>query len=631
MSFRSIDPKHRLRGMVLAMVKLIFPDGAPTLEAYCRETGVASSTFERTARWLLGLLPGLLLRRRPGPPPLEGPPRREAREAALKQLEDLRAWLRGRCASTEKNRCYNAEAKERIARVSEAIQASGVLEYSEIAGVLDINERHLYRIRKEVAAVGGRVPEPQSRRPDRTRDLHLEIQRLIWRIAVSKARYTPTDVKRILEKRYVKELERHHGAKTISLTTVAKYMGKDAEPAPPTKRAHPRGAYDYPEPFQQAAIDTTHFKIFGWTFYIVTVFEMAGRLNLLTRVFVRENTHAIVGVIEQCLARYAGIAAFVIDRGTPYLNEEVKGLLEERGKLRIVAPPATPTAKATLERHFFPLKDTLRRAITAVFGDVNPGWPRRQVTKLLEMGTAVFQELYHRIPQEGIDGKSPAQRCADFDPLRAAEKMQRLFERSLDSEPADDYARQLHRRFQLPNPEDETAKRLKRFGTPVLRDLTEAVAPYLGPPFPEWMYDPLGYLEAKARTIWETRERRFHRKRHDEEAARRRREEAKATRETLDGEAQHRTDAPEAFLDDILRGLANGIAIRIPALVRIFTHKLKPLVRALAEQLGEAFVHEAKRLRERARSLADGDRVQTGLEAVLDNVFHELRAAGIPC
>ena len=79
MSFRSIDPKHRLRGMVLAMVKLIFPDGAPTLEAYCRETGVAASTFDRGAKWLLGLRPGLLLHRRPGPPPLERRPHYPAR------------------------------------------------------------------------------------------------------------------------------------------------------------------------------------------------------------------------------------------------------------------------------------------------------------------------------------------------------------------------------------------------------------------------------------------------------------------------------------------------------------------------------------------------------------------------
>ncbi|MHC4473132.1 MAG: hypothetical protein ACYS99_19480, partial [Planctomycetota bacterium] len=176
------------------------------------------------------------------------------------------------------------------------------------------------------------------------------------------------------------------------------------------------------------------------------------------------------------------------------------------------------------------LKDALRRAIAAVFGDANPGWPRRHVTKLLEMGAAVFQELYHRIPQDAIDGKSPAQRSKAFDPVRAAEKMQRLFERSLENEPADDTARQLHRRFQLPNPEAETINRLKRFGTPVLRQLLDDVARYLGPPFPAWLYDPLGYLEAKARRIWEARERRFYQARHDEQAASRRQEEETACR-----------------------------------------------------------------------------------------------------
>jgi len=523
--------------------------------------------------------------------------------------------------------CYSAEAKERIARVSQEIRAAGALGYAEIARVLGMNERQLYRIRVEVAAAGGGAPGPKSRRPKRTGDLHVEIQRLIRRIAISKGDYTPTDVKRILEKRYVKELEDHHGTATISLTTVAKYMPKVTEPS--ARREHPRGAYDYPEPFQQVAIDTTYFKLFGWTFYIVTVFEVAGRLNLLTRVFVRENTRAVVEVIEQCLARYPEIEAFVIDRGTPYLNEEVKRLLEERGKLRIVAPPATPTAKAALERHFRTLKDALVRAIAAVFGDENPGWPRRQVAKLLEMGAAVFQELYHRIPQDEIDGKSPAERSTGFDPLRAAEKMKRLFERSLESEPAGDYARQLHRRFQLPNPEAETVARLKRFGTRVLRDLVDGVAPYMGPPFPAWMYDPLGYLEAKARDIWEAHERRFHRARHEEEASRHRREDAKADRDRLDDEARGQNESPEQFLDSTLRGLANSIRARIPALVRIFTKNLKLLVRSLAKQLGHAFVHEAKRLRERALALAGGEPMRKELAAVLDHVLDELRAEGL--
>ena len=627
MSFHSINPHHRVQGMVLAMVNLLFPEGPPTLEAYCRETGVASSTFVRTAKWLLGLLPGLLCARRPGPKTPEQPAPRDVREAALRQLEDLRAWLLTKRAKTDKNACYSAEAKERVARVSQEIRVSGALEYAEIARVLGMNERQLYRIRKEVETAGGGAPKPKNRRPHRTGDLHGEIQRLIRRIAMSKARYTATDVKRILEKRYRKDLERHHSAPTISLTTVAKYMAKDADPE--AKQEHPRGAYDYPEPFQQGAIDTTYFKLFGWTFYIVTVFEVAGRLNLLTRVFVRENTQAVVEVIEQCFARASVIEAFVMDRGTPYLNEEVKRLLEERGKLRIVAPPATPTAKAALERHFLTLKNVLRRAITAVFGDANPGWPRQQVTKLIEVGAAVFQELYHRIPQEEIDGKSPAERCEDFDPLRAAEKMKRLFARSLESEPADDFARQLHRRFQLPNPEQETVARLKRFGTRVLRDLVDVVTPYMGPPFPAWMYDPLGFLEVKAREIWEARERHFYRARHDQEVAKRRLKDAKADCERLEDEAREQKESPEKFLDSTLRGLANGIATRIPALVRIFTNTLKPLLRTLAEQLGHAFTHEATRLRERALAFASEERMRRELADVLDHVFDELRAEGL--
>ena len=49
----------------------------------------------------------------------------------------------------------------------------------------------------------------------------------------------------------------------------------------------------YPEPFQQVAIDTSHFKVFGFTFYLITILEIGARLNLVTRVFLRENTEAV--------------------------------------------------------------------------------------------------------------------------------------------------------------------------------------------------------------------------------------------------------------------------------------------------------------------------------------------------
>ena len=55
----------------------------------------------------------------------------------------------------------------------------------------------------------------------------------------------------------------------------------------------------------------------------------------------------------------------------------------------------------------------------------------------------------------------------------------------------------------------------------------------------------------------------------------------------------------------------------------------EPLVRSLAEQLGRAFVHEAKHLRERALALASGERTRQELAAVVDHVLDDLRAEGV--
>ncbi|MFQ5601628.1 MAG: hypothetical protein ACE5G2_13900 [Candidatus Krumholzibacteriia bacterium] len=207
--------------------------------------------------------------------------------------------------------------------------------------------------------------------------------------------------------------------------------------------------------------------------------------------------------------------------------------------------------------------------------------------------------------------------------------MKRLFQRSLDGEPAEELARHLHRRFQLANAESETVKRLGRFPTPVLRELADRVAPYLGPPFPEWMYDPLGYLAAKAREIFEARERRFHDARLAEETEKRRKEEQRAEEEALEAQRRERERSPERFVDETLGTLLRGIQARLPTVVRSFTAKLEELLGALARQLGHAFADEVTRLRQKALALASSERVRQEVEAILEGMVRRVEA--IPC
>jgi hypothetical protein len=210
--------------------------------------------------------------------------------------------------------------------------------------------------------------------------------------------------------------------------------------APKPRLEHPRGSYVYPEPFQQVAMDTSYFKFAGTTFYLITVFEMAGRLNLVTKVFLKENIDSVILTLREYLKRFPGIGFVVFDRGSPYLNEEVYRLLEEHEKERVVCRPATPTEKAACERHFRPLKAVLRRALDKVYFERAP-LSREDLLALIEMGIGVFQDLYPHIPQNYIDGLSPAERIQFFDPVRAARMALELQERSLATEPAEDLAR----------------------------------------------------------------------------------------------------------------------------------------------------------------------------------------------
>jgi transposase-like protein len=610
-----------IRGTILATMEMLFPAGIPSLKDFAQAEGVAPSTFRHSAEWLLGLLPGLFEARRPGPQ-AEEPLELEKRAEAVQQLEALRTWLLEKRSPTEKNHCYSPEAKQRIAAVVERIQDAGVMSFEEIAGTLQIDGRQLRRIREEVEKAGGEAPQPESRRPHSTGKLSPEIQRLIQNIqnsAKKRQPYGPMDVKRILEKNYKEDLKEHHGGESIALSTVTKYMAPGAAKAPAPEK-HPRGSFVYPEPFQMVAVDTSHFKVFGRTFYLITVFEVGGRLNLLTRVFLREDTRAVAAVLEEFLLTFPGLEVVVIDRGTPYLNEEVKRLLEDHGRLRLVCPPATPTAKAACERHFLTLKEVLRPALERVFPE-DPGWEPDKVVKVLEFGIAVFQDLYHRIPQEGIDGKSPAERAGEFDPVKACARMVDLFQRSLDSEPADEYARHLHQRFQLPGDPEETVKALEPFGTRCLRKLHRLVEPYMGPPFPDWIYDPLGYLASKARDIWKEDRAAFlaeklrKAKEKEAQALARKEEEDRAAREKV--EEQH----PERLVDGALKTL--GIALKIRAGIKRSARHLRDLLIVLSCQMKDAFLGEVERLRGRIQAITEDSRVRKGLERFLEEFVGE--------
>lgn len=641
MCFRQIDRDLMVKGTLLAMVEREFPEGVPSLRDFARESGVAPTTFTRAAEAVDSRVRQLIEARRPGPKPEEKTAAeakdRSERERARGELEDLRAWLRDKQRVTAENTCFEPEAKKRIATLSEELSGRGVLKLKEIAEILGIGERQLRRIRNEVEKAGGEAPEENSRRPHKTAELHPKIQELITSIVHSKrpradlggiagrdarskrkAGYRPTDVKRILEKNYADVLKKYHDAETIALSTVSKYM--DKKPPKPSKREHPRGSFTYPEPFQQVAIDTSYFTLGDLTLYFITVFEVGGRLNLLTRVFLKEDSEVVVRVVEEYLERFPGIEVFVIDRGTPYFNETVNELLESRGVLRLVCAPASPTMKAAAERHFGTLKATLRKSLKVVLQRHEHELAPEDAAFALELGAQCFAELYHQIPQEGIDGKSPAERIESFDLERAARQANELFGRVLDLELAEEVARWIHALFQLTNDEEKTVRELRHFGARVLRQLVKSVTDFMGPPHPEWMYDPLGYLAARARGIWErnrrlTLERKWH-----EASEKRKREEERQRAAEQEDRARERRENPERFVDQTVELLTRCVKTHFAGGVRIVKRQLEDLFSNLAGALDAAFDHELRRIKSNVDSVVDDSDTRVAVHALLDEI-----------
>jgi hypothetical protein len=275
-----------------------------------------------------------------------------------------------------------------------------------------------------------------------------------------------------------------------------------------------------------------------------------------------------------------------------------------------VCPPDTPTAKAAVERHFLTLKSFIRDAVESVL-PVDPQWDPEQMLKTLEIATAVFATMYHLIPQDGIDGKSPAERVMDFDPVRACARQAALFQHALNNEPSDEYVRHIHRYFQFPWEEKETVGMLREFPTRVLRQLLEQEKKHLGPPFPETIHHPLEFLAARAREIRNKLYTAFFveewRKVDTEE--RRKREE-----DELREEREH----PEVYVDGMLQALITSVRNRHG--VSMTVRYMQEVLGNLAATMGSFFEHEIQRLKRLAATLCENDHVVAKVVALLDDI-----------
>lgn len=198
------------------------------------------------------------------------------------------------------------------------------------------------------------------------------------------------------------------------------------------RRMHPRGTFEYPAPFQQAAIDTTYLDIGPYRFYLIALLDVGARVVLFQEVFVAESTGAVLEVLDQTAARFGLAEYLLIDRGTPYLNDQVKTWLRERGVRRIVCRPASPTEKACLERY----NGTFQRWVLPQAHEVGVHLlDRDAVLSALRLAARLAWLAYNTQPQPFIDGKSPLERLEQHPLAKAARQRLQLELRSVESAP----------------------------------------------------------------------------------------------------------------------------------------------------------------------------------------------------
>jgi hypothetical protein len=146
----------------------------------------------------------------------------------------------------------------------------------------------------------------------------------------------------------------------------------------------------------------------------------------------------------------------------------------------------------------------------------------------------------------------------------------------------------------------------------------------MGPPFPDWIYDPRGYLAAKAREIWEKDEPVFLKEMQRQEQEKRAR--AAAQQEAEDRAAQEREyeEHPERHVDRAIRTL--GISFKIGGGIKRSGEFLGDLLVSLSRQMKDAFTGEVERLKGRIPALIDGVRERQGVERFLEEFLGEWKA-----
>ena len=108
--------------------------------------------------------------------------------------------------------------------------------------------------------------------------------------------------------------------------------------------------------------DTTDLKVLGVPLKLIGLQDPGRRLSRLFEgfgIYSRERSREVVDLVTRVLSDQPG-TQFITDQGTPYLAELARETYESLELVHAPQKEGTPTAKATLERAFGVVKESLR-------------------------------------------------------------------------------------------------------------------------------------------------------------------------------------------------------------------------------------------------------------------------------
>jgi len=192
--------------------------------------------------------------------------------------------------------------------------------------------------------------------------------------------------RRDLQDRLVQAFERLKQSHALKIRTFCQFLGlkertfrswrarpptpprDEAPPPTPAKKKKrkgwPTGLFDLVHriPGIQVMGDTTDLKVLGVPLKLIGLQDPGRRLSRLFEgfgVYSRERSREVVDLVTQVLADQPG-TQLITDQGTPYLAELAREAYESLELDHAPQKEGTPTAKATLERAFRAIKDSLR-------------------------------------------------------------------------------------------------------------------------------------------------------------------------------------------------------------------------------------------------------------------------------